>query len=141
MYSSEKLAEIGEKIPESVGEPHQAVFIHDGLCCNMRRNYHGAWCGYVKIPVTHRLYQKAKLAKAETAYSEVPEFREIDAHGGLTYSAICPVDEGLWLGFDCAHHTDKTIVFSSGIYRNFEYVIREVKWLAIQLKLLEADLS
>lgn len=64
-----------------------------------------------------------------------------DVHGGLTYSGKgWPSDDGLWyFGFDCSHYGDLSprnygnSVFGDGMYRNHEYVHREVENLAAQL--------
>lgn len=92
-----------------------------GFACLVKRNHHGAWCGYVGLPPQHPFYEKG--------YSEVyelsPKWGEdgyLDIHGGLTYSnhcaegpeesSICHVpdpgepDDVWWLGFDCAHSGD-----------------------------------
>lgn len=71
----------------------------------------------------------------------------IDVHGGLTYSAAGIAEYGedpaLWyFGFDCAHSGDLSPAMdglypqfriSSEVYRDIDYVQREVEVLAAQL--------
>ena len=56
-------------------------------------------CGYVGIPVSHKLAQKS-----------VDELSFLDCHGGITYSEPylheCEDTDTWWIGFDCAHCFD-----------------------------------
>jgi len=89
-------------------EPDRVPWEHAGLPCILRRNLFGAWCGYVGVPPGHPC--RAKIGRdAET--------RQLDAHGGITYTAEChgcvchepkpgEAEDLWWLGFDCAHAGD-----------------------------------
>lgn len=120
-----------------------------GLPCLAKRNFYGAWCGYVGVDANHPLYGQ---------HYDVPK---VEVHGRLTYAdscqtdlpkekAICHVpsegetDDIWWFGFDCVHSTDfmpadpippdpipPTINY--GRYRTLYYVIAECRSLAIQL--------
>jgi len=80
------------------------------------------------------------------------DYGDVDAevHGGLTYSGECAgkichvAKEGepehvWWLGFDCAHYGDLSPGFTDGlgrdgVYRDMEFVTREVEQLAEQFQ-------
>jgi hypothetical protein len=57
-------------------------------------------CGYVGVPTSHPYYGKE--------YYKLPD---IDVHGGVTYCENslynCDDKDTWWIGFDCAHVTDK----------------------------------
>lgn len=118
-----------------------------GLPCMIIRNRMGVWCGYVAVSAEHSLYKKS--------YDDA-ETHGISAHGGLTYASecsghICHVpapgdpDDVWWFGFDCGHHMDlmpgllrlaeekDLTTLMSGIYKDIEYVKREVTELARSL--------
>ena len=83
---------------------------------------------------------------------------ELDVHGGITYTKecnghVCHITESddnlFWYGFDCAHAGDIVPVmnrdyeklsslllqaFANDIYRNVDFVMRETKNLAEQLR-------
>jgi hypothetical protein len=82
------------------------------------------------------------LCADEPTTDATPIVLLIDAHGGLTYSENGGGElSGLWVfGFDCAHSGDlcpvtaeKYGAHSFDVYRDFEYVTREVHSLAKQL--------
>lgn len=72
-------------------------FEYKGYSCVAYRNYHGSWCGYVKIPNT------SKFSCNDD---------DIDVHGGITYSGnSLPFEDKeeadfTWIGFDCGHFDD-----------------------------------
>lgn len=122
------------------GEPDKVQWLDETtqLPCLIVRNHSGAWCGYVGVPPGHRYHG--------ASYDDVPA----NCHGGLTFAnhAYCnedgtcigQVSEGpdptWWLGFDCSHCFDSCPAYdtmSGGIYRDMQYVIREVEELAKQL--------
>lgn len=135
-------------------EPDKASWIDEEtwLDCLIVRNNSGALCGYVGVSENHPYYQ--------TQYDQIE--KNIDVHGGLTYSAFCQengkichktdeVDQIWWFGFDCAHAEDimpahekyykqlglKSTAEIMGLrasYKDMEYVKNEVKSLARQLK-------
>jgi len=98
-------------------EPDKVQWVDDttDLDCLAVRNHHGSWCGYVGVPVGHRLHG-VHHRELELDY---------DVHGGLTYSdgchehddparGVCHVPEPgrpadvWWLGFDCGHFMDQS---------------------------------
>jgi len=113
-----------------------------GLPCLIVRNALGALCGYVGVSKSHPDF--------ECDYNDV----DVRVHGGLTFANHCrpgPEDASIchivadgeddnvwWLGFDCAHCDDEvpghTWMRWGGLYRDFDYVSREVTRLALQLK-------
>ena len=127
-------------------EPDRIYWIDDETKypCLMKRNNSGVWCGYVAVNESHPLYGQD--------YSE----QDIKIHGGLTYAGPCDGDtekgichvkndnegEVYWFGFDCNHGNDLCPLYERynisggifGIYRDEEYVKKEVKYLAKQLK-------
>ena len=56
-------------------------------------------CGYVGIPITHKLAEKS-----------IDDLMDIDCHGGITYSEHslygCDDKTTWWIGFDCGHCFD-----------------------------------
>lgn len=123
-------------------EPNRVDFKHAGFPCFVQRNWSGAWCGYVGVPPTHKLYK--------VPYQQASDY---NVHGGLTYSNVCngvichtpepgESDDVWWFGFDC-HHSgdlapkDQSVFDFMGYpntYRNLDYVIKEAKSLAEQLE-------
>lgn len=123
-----------------------------GLPCLAVRNHHGAWCGYVGVDESHPWFERD--------YSQV----DVDVHGSLTYAghcmegpeahSICHVpepgqpDHVWWFGFDCGHYMDRMPGMEARLresefpysweefasYKTLEYVQKEVKLLALQLK-------
>lgn len=97
-------------------EPDKVSWVDEatGLpCLAVRHPEYGQWCGYVGVRPGHPLHR--------VSYGEIT--RDIDVHGGLTYSAGCdhrhamigsvchtPApgerDDVWWLGFDCIHAFD-----------------------------------
>ncbi len=80
-------------------------FVVDGYRCVIIGGALGHRCGYIEIPVGHKLHSKD--------YSDIDEL--IDVHGGWTYSEYngeaypYPVESDInswWIGFDCAHYCD-----------------------------------
>lgn len=128
-------------------EPDKAHWIYEGLDCLIVRGPGGALCGYVGVPESHPYFEKN--------YDTDPVWK-MKCHGGLTFSDFCHEtddpskhichekecaanDRVWWLGFDCAHYGDiapkDDIAWrSDGTYSSFNYVKREVEYLARQLK-------
>lgn len=120
------------------------------LPCLIVRGPLGALCGYVGVPKGHPWYQ--------VDYDSVG--KDPDVHGGLTFSDHCQEGEGdrkichvveegeddhvWWLGFDCAHCFDLVPgmgtrlhgVTGEDVYRDFDYVTKEVERLAVQALLI-----
>lgn len=113
-----------------------------GMPCLVVRGPSGALCGYVGVPESHPCYKKS--------YNEV----NVEAHGGLTYSALCTENEhGIchipgegepdnvwWLGYDCAHLGDLCPAYQrfglfgyDETYRDIDYVMAQNADLARQL--------
>ncbi|PNX48695.1 MAG: hypothetical protein BV459_01855 [Thermoplasmata archaeon M11B2D] len=126
-------------------EPSVAKFIdkQTGFRCMILRNptlKH--LCGYVAVDA------KSPLCGIEYSANI---FRDIDVHGGLTFAGKitieCSNDNLYWFGFDAAHVGDITpfiyehsltssdYVIQKGCeYRNMEYMEKQCKKLAKQLK-------
>lgn len=125
-----------------VDEPDKVQWVDEktGLDCMVKRNDHGAWCGYVGVTKGHPFYG---ISYSEI-YDRFPEV-EIDVHGGLTFSdkcheglgddAICHVPfpgrdgDVWWLGFDCAHAFDLSPLMG---YRMHEYDPERWPWPPVQ---------
>jgi hypothetical protein len=132
-------------------EPDKIQFVDEdtNYDCLIVRNWGGALCGYVGVPVSHPCYKKD--------YNTI----DVEVHGGLTFSSECrteskeesgichiprkEIGEVWWLGFDCGHSCDcypdqmKYHLLGSGIeaYREILYVKQQIRLLAAQLKELE----
>jgi|688.fasta_scaffold97487_9 hypothetical protein len=80
-------------------------------------------CGYIGVDKSHFLH--------EIEYKDI----DINVHGGLTFSGhrISGGQSLWWLGFDCAHSSDKTKRNQDGTYRDLCYCIRECEVLAAQI--------
>lgn len=77
----------------------------------------------------------------------------LTTHGGITFAdfflSINIVNKSNWfIGFDCGHYKDlvpfipnNLKIREGDIYRNIEYVIKEIKNLALQLKKYERDIN
>jgi hypothetical protein len=133
-------------------------------CLILRAGSTGALCGYVRLPknlakkmIRHRrrfaFFSSSGRAYRRAGY-DMPAFRALDVHGGLTYSGSITTrlrgkERGVWVGFDCAHFNDLTptldkVMERNGIgalmtqqvriYRDINYVTNEVKALARQIK-------
>lgn len=122
-------------------EPDRVDFSHCGLQCMVHRNGAGAWCGYVAVPRSH------------PAFGHPYDDFSVRVHGGLTYSDKCQGHichlgpRKWWIGFDCAHAFDlmpAMVAFREDnhyiawerheIYRDLDYVMKETRELASQLK-------
>lgn len=129
-------------------DPDKAHWVDEktGLDCLIVRGPSGALCGYVGVPEDHQFYG--------VDYDRVYDTKDIDVHGGLTFSDscqeskdeskhICHSKNGCanekvwWLGFDCAHSGDTCPAYETiwvdDFYKSFSYVKREVTYLAQQL--------
>lgn len=99
------------------------TFIHAGLVCKLERNpIVNVWLGYVYF--RHVLH-----------YTEIDKKLTQGVHGGLTYG------DGEKLGFDtmsCGDLVPSQFFYhdSRYIYRDYNYVVSEVKKLAEQLSLI-----
>lgn len=125
-------------------EPDRAYWIDQatGLPCLLRRGpMSGAWCGYVAVPKSHRLYGH-----------DYDYGLDLNVHGGLTYAAPCQEDDrdtgictpngtAWWFGFDCAHAWDmcprytltRRRQLAENTYRTIAYARNQVEQLAQQL--------
>lgn len=135
------LLEEANKIIDQEG--YYEAFEHAGLQCRiirpegLREQAEGQkvvcihWCGYVAVKSNNQYYKK--------------DGDDLDIHGGITYTSHKLVlqpesgEENWWLGFDCAHAGDISMVFhdrnhfTDDTYKDKAYVIRETKRLAEQL--------
>jgi hypothetical protein len=114
-------------------EPDEVLWLENLTPCFAIRYIFGTFNGYVGVNKKHPLYC--------THYDEV----DITVHGGLTYAGPNPgageVPDHWWFGFDCNHYNDfSPILFrdlpgipNNGIYKNLEFVINEITYLATEL--------
>lgn len=132
-------------------EPNKMQWVDaaTGLPCLIVRGGSASLCGYVGVPPTHPFHKRD--------YDHV----NVDAHGGLTFAngcqhskdesqGVCHIpepgtsDDVWWFGFDCAHFGDLSpgllrhgfSCFAGEVYRDVDYVAREVTSLAAQLDVL-----
>jgi hypothetical protein len=117
-------------------EPDLDVFGYKNYLCKIvRHSYLKVLLGYVKIPATSFYYGK------NINYRII---RDLDAHGGITFSGYLDGDsDGWWIGFDCGHGgLDLAPKFFELIpdfeildetYKNFEYVRGQLKSLVDQI--------
>jgi hypothetical protein len=114
------------------------LFHYKGYLCAIRENGTGYLCGYVFLPENH----KYRHEDHESKWS---------VHGEITFvdetldEKIKQSEEGLWIGFDCAHNEDKQspeylkshpgsyIYNMDSTYKNETYVRTEIKQLVKQL--------
>ena len=94
----------------------------------------GEWyCGYVKIPKNHNLYElgfRRSMPYLGLGNETIESY--FDVHGGITFAARMSDLNNDWvLGFDCAHHGDNTIT------QDADYTERECKKLIDQIVALE----
>jgi len=121
-------------------------FQYDGYNCVVTRTVytdekaprHFFLCGYIHIPKWHRLHG-VDIYGEDTA-ADVDLVRDLEVHGGVTYTGR-RFDDGEWyIGFDCAHvgdlFIDEEIFMRSpdSRYRDLEYVQEECRCLVKQLK-------
>lgn len=116
-------------------EPDKIEFIDKETnykCVALRGKYSGIWCGYVYIPAGHPAFAISSLFKYN-----------IEVHGGISYSSSSITNKEWCLGFDCNHLWDSSPVNGknepSAQYRDKQYVLREIRSLAKQLKELENE--
>jgi hypothetical protein len=99
------------------------------LECEIKRNRHGSWCGYVTIPKSFAI--------------DFDDDLPINCHGGITFQNL-DKNGDLKIGFDCAHFNDlipdihfnilKPDVQLDGlIYRDKDFVISEVNDMVTQI--------
>lgn len=113
---------------EWMEEPDELDFQYLGFDCRLRRNQMGSWCGYVKVPEDHVYHGKT--------WDDL----DIGVHGGITFCE--KLEDGYWIGFDCAHCYDISPVldkafgncFADVVYRNMDYCMNECKKMVDQLK-------
>lgn len=139
-----------------VDEPDYAEFEHCGMKCFVIRiafpdgpKFGGHFCGYVEIPSSHPLYGKDLICDEEN---------DFEVHGGVTHSEYHVFFEKYLVGFDCGHTFDvipsqekiyseiyseieklKEKLFTNSkfldrSYKDIDFVIKETKKLAEQLK-------
>jgi hypothetical protein len=103
----------------------------------------GTLCGYVFVPEGHPAYGLGENG-----------LEDIEIHGGVTYSSFAGDVKRLWrIGFDCGHVRDYIPGISNttqkkffgnhygalgaSVYRDWDYVVKEVESLARQLMKME----
>lgn len=118
---------------ERTDEPDYIAWYGPALyrCRAIRNIVTGNWCGYVGLPF---------------GYAFACDISDLEVHGGITYDEVdaSPHGEelkGWWLGFDCHHVDDHApallaveIANRAGmVYRNKDFIIKEVESFAMQL--------
>lgn len=94
-------------------------------CIIYRHPVHGTLNGYLKVD------EKISMEEAE---------EQFNVHGGISIvgdlTFINPEIKGYWIGFDCNHAFDWSLqsYFIKEEYRNYDYVISELKKLVKQYK-------
>ncbi len=68
----------------------------NGVNCYIQRNHHGAWCGYIAVPLGHPVH--------ESPYNRI--MHSCPIHGGFTHGGPSAEDDSYLLGFDCSHSGD-----------------------------------
>ena len=105
-------------------EPDELEWQHCGLQCCMRRNWSGAWCGYVRVPEGHPHFG--------VHYDELYQY---DVHCELTFSGSRRDQDGWWVGFDCSQKCDGTPACPHrGVYRDLQYAKEQTESLAEQVR-------
>lgn len=107
----------------------------------------GHWCGYVGVSKGSKLDGRNYYisTESENGLSKLEQaINNISVHGGLTYAGKLKDRSGddLWyFGFDCNHSGDlapftaeKYPMMADGSYKDKEFVMAEIKSLAMQLK-------
>lgn len=130
--------------------------------CKILRGRSGVLCGYVGVPTDNPAYGfpyycgeypiEQILAFPAMVISEAKIQSQINAvqvHGGLTFSGGKKDIPDLslpwhWFGFDCAHDGDYCpnydyTYFPKGIYRDLDYVKKEVEGLLLQLQSIRRE--
>lgn len=110
----------------------------EGVILRVRPESSGHLCGYIKVGE----------GESKPHYDEYNS-KDIEVHGGLTFSGRLPEMKGYWIGFDCAHSGDlmpmdqgKDLWESLGYtYKSMDYVEKELKHLIDQVKKLSQPLG
>ena len=147
----QQLKEIGYEIdPELAdivnkeGDFEEWIDPYSNYMCRISRNLHfQTWNGYVRLPKEHPCFGKG--------YDDI----DVNVHGGLTYSdSYFPThtnntpDGYWWLGFDTGHAWDRQprifihfppYHFRENVYRDKDYMIKEVTELVKRLKDMEGS--
>ena len=131
-------------------EWHYHTFECEWYKCRMIRDRWRSRCWYVWIPKSHPAFGKDYYNDAQTDIETA--INEINIHWWLTFASdwlyMQPEKDLRWFGFDTAHCRDiniweyesiniPTIDSDMSDYRDKEYVIKNVKDLAKQLKEIE----
>ena len=99
-------------------------------CIIYRHPVHGTLNGYLKVD------EKISMEEAE---------EQFNVHGGISIvgdlTFINPEIKGYWIGFDCNHAFDWSLqsYFIKEEYRNYDYVVSELKKLVKQYKQYKSE--
>jgi hypothetical protein len=113
-----------------IHEDDREEFEASGLECVVQRDRLGHWCGYVKLPTGHPWANKN------------PDQIRAQVYGGVKFVEAAPGKEGKWVGFACNEPGDlqpgmmkwKRETLSSGVYRDYNFVVAETNKLAASVK-------
>jgi len=96
----------------------------------IRDQYHCFLCGYISVPKGHILYEDV--------------FHDYEAHGGITFDRAGPVLSRKYplpfesdfrvIGFDCGHLGDISTMNSEGTYKDYWFVLTQLKGLYKQMQ-------
>ncbi len=106
-----------------------------GFECNIKRHSKvHTWIGYVKLYENHPYFNEDNGNNDYIDnYEKNRTINNVSVHGGVTYSQICII------GFDTHHYNDGEPLKYLDVnkpYRDYDYVVKELKCLALQLYLM-----
>lgn len=115
-------------------EPWQVEWIdpETGIACELLRNRSGAWCGYVRLPLSHS-WAPDDGSDGVDIFDD--RFCDVPVHWGVTYAQV--IGDTMCVGFDCAHLGDMYTLSEPSIggeYRNVGYAKHETERLARHAK-------
>lgn len=130
-YTVEKLLRIGILPGPWDNEPDEVRWKYKGMLCYIMRgdkaHLNGNLTGYVQLQKDHPLVGNPN-----------EDLGMFMVHGGVTFCGTIRKDKSWWVGFDTAHGGDMLIgfqgpSFSTGTYKDINYVKKETEKLAEQL--------
>jgi hypothetical protein len=122
-----------------------------GFRCVIKRNWSGAWCGYVLVPDDHPIHVAEATDEEYHKNLESGNPVWLDVHGGVTLHGHIKIpstgEEARAVGFDCSHCHDRApgsvawtyddagnkTGYDPQTYRTASFAIDEVRSLARQI--------